>query len=142
MLLRHLLRRRMASSMPLIDGINVLILLLFAIPIMDGVTGHLANAPWRTLGFVLWASLMTAFFIVAMGLAFWPLGRRFALTAAYGGGSRNNALLLAILPATVDPDYFLFIAAVQVPIYTVPSVMQPICRWLLRNEAHRIAPAD
>ena len=45
--------------------------------------------------------------------------------------SRNNALLLAALPATVDPDYFLFIAAVQFPIYLIPTLTQPIYRRLL-----------
>jgi hypothetical protein len=130
--LRLALRARLVQAGPSIDGIAVLVLLLFAIPIMDGVGAQLASQTWRTIGFVLWAAAITLAYIVVMGLVFLPFGRRFALTAAYGGGSRNNALLLAILPATVDPDYFLFIAAVQFPIYTVPTLMQPVCRRLLR----------
>jgi len=128
LLLRALVRGRREPAGRALDGIAVLVLLLFAIPIMDGAGVRLANETWRTLGFVFWSSLLTFAYIAAMALLFLPLGRRFALTAAYGGGSRNNALLLAILPATVDPDFFLFIAAVQVPIYTVPTLMAPLCR--------------
>lgn len=132
LLLRALTRGRREKAAPLLDGIAVLVLLLFAIPIMDGAGPQLANNTWRTLGFILWSSLLTIAYIALMALLFLPLGPRFALTAAYGGGSRNNALLLAILPTTVDPDFFLFIAAVQVPIYTVPTLMAPLCRRLLR----------
>ena len=131
LLLRAAIRRHRATAGPALNGVAVLVLLLFAIPIMDGAGVRLANETWRTLGFVAWSSLLTLAYIAAMALLFLPFGWRFALTAAYGGGSRNNALLLAILPASVDPDFFLFIAAVQVPIYTVPSLMAPLCRRLL-----------
>jgi len=59
------------------------------------------------------------------------LDRRSALTAGYCSGGRHNALLMAVLPVTADPDIFLFIAAVQVPIYLIPTLLQPLYRrWL------------
>jgi BASS family bile acid:Na+ symporter len=60
------------------------------------------------------------------------LDRRSALTAGYCSGGRNNGLLMAVLPAAANPDIFLFIAAVQVPIYVIPTLLQPIYRRLLR----------
>jgi BASS family bile acid:Na+ symporter len=39
---------------------------------------------------------------------------------------------MAVLPASVDADIFLFIAAVQFPIYLMPTLLQPIYRRLLR----------
>jgi len=39
---------------------------------------------------------------------------------------------MAVLPAAADPDIFLFIAAVQVPIYVIPTLLQPLYRRLLR----------
>ena len=62
------------------------------------------------------------------------LDRRTALTAGYCSGGRNNALLMAVLPVTADPDIFLFIAAVQVPIYVIPTLLQPLYRRLLRDD--------
>ena len=60
------------------------------------------------------------------------LDRRTALTAGYCSGGRHNALLMAVLPVTADPDIFLFIAAVQFPIYLMPALLQPFYRRLLR----------
>ena len=54
-----------------------------------------------------------------------------ALTAGYCSGGRHNALLLAVLPASADADIFLFIAAVQFPIYMIPTLLQPVYRRLL-----------
>lgn len=114
-----------------VDGMAVVILMIFAIPIMDGVLVQLVDRPWRTAGFVLWGFLATFAFVAAATLLFWPFGACRACTAGYGAGSRNNALLLAVLPATVDPDYFLFIAAIQFPIYLTPTMLQPVYRQLI-----------
>ena len=116
-----------------VDGMAVAILMLFAIPIMDGVLAQLAERPWRTAGFVLWGFIATFAFIAVAALLFWPFGAQRACTAGYGAGSRNNALLLAVLPATVDPDYFLFIAAIQFPIYLTPTLLQPVFQSVMRR---------
>ena len=74
----------------------------------------------------------------AMALLALPFAdRRMALTAGYCSGGRHNALLMAVLPATADPDIFLFIAAVQVPLYFTPALLQPLYRRLLG-----VAPGD
>ncbi|MBL8675090.1 MAG: hypothetical protein JNL07_09400 [Rhodospirillales bacterium] len=119
------------SAAPMVDGVAVVVLMLFAIPIMDGVTARILNEPLRTGGFVLAGFLATFAYMAASTALFWPAGRVAACTAGYAAGSRNNALLLAVLPATVDPDYFLFIAAIQFPIYLVPTIMAPVYRRLL-----------
>ena len=61
------------------------------------------------------------------------LDRRTALTAGYCTGGRHNPLLMAVLALTVDPDIFLFIAAVQVPIYVIPTLLQPLYLRLLKE---------
>ena len=38
---------------------------------------------------------------------------------------------MAVLPASADADIFLFIAAVQFPIYLIPTLLQPVYRRLL-----------
>lgn len=143
LVLRRVLARTPQAA-PRIDGIAVVILMVFAIPIMDGVLVRLREEPWRTATFVLWGFAATFTYVAVATLMFWPLGRRGACTAGYGSGSRNNALLLAVLPASVDPDFFLFIAAIQFPIYLTPTLLQPLYRRLLKPVPpnRREMPAD
>jgi BASS family bile acid:Na+ symporter len=115
-----------------IDGCAVLVLMLFAIPLMDGIVARALAEPVKLAGFV--AASFAGMFLcnAVMTLAALPFtDRRTALSAGYCSSGRNNALLMAVLPATADPDIFLFIAAVQVPIYVMPSLLQPIYRRLL-----------
>jgi BASS family bile acid:Na+ symporter len=132
LLLRRGLLARAPHAAARVDGAAVIILMVFAIPIMDGVLAHLRATPWRVAGFVFWGFAVTLVYVSAVTALFWPAGIRAACTAGYGAGSRNNALLLAVLPATVDPDYFLFIAAIQFPIYLTPTLLQPVYRRLMR----------
>jgi len=67
--------------------------------------------------------------------AFAWLGTRGALTAGLLLGNRNMGLLLAALPAGVNPDIGLFIAVAQIPIYTLPAASQPLLRRLLTGAA-------
>lgn len=131
LLLRKGVLDRAPHAAPRVDGMAVVILMVFAIPIMDGVLARILNEPWRTGGFVLWGFIATFAYVAIATLLFWPFGVQRACTAGYGAGSRNNALLLAVLPASVDPDYFLFIAAIQFPIYLTPTVLQPVYRGLI-----------
>ena len=49
----------------------------------------------------------------------------------------DSQFLMAVLPAAADPDIFLFISAVQIPLYVLPALLQPIYRRLLG-----VAPGD
>jgi BASS family bile acid:Na+ symporter len=120
-------RERLRHSGPAIDGLSVVVLMLFAIPLMDGIVARAAADPWKMAGFVgsAFAGMLVCNAVTVLAtLPF--LDRRTALTAGYCSGGRHNALLMAVLPVTVDPDIFLFIAAVQVPIYFMPTLLQPI----------------
>ncbi len=117
-----------------IDGCAVAVLMVFAIPLMDGIVARAAAEPVKIAGFIAGSFAGMALTNAVMTMSALPfLDRRTALTAGYCSNSRNNALLMAVLPATADPDIFLFIAAVQVPIYVMPALLQPLYRRLLRN---------
>lgn len=129
---------RTRAAGPVIDGLSVIVLMIFAIPLMDGIVARAEAAPWKLAGFIAGSfvgMLMTNVALALMALPF--VERRVALTAGYCSGSRHNALLMAVLPVTVDPDIFLFIAAVQVPLYLMPALLQPLYRRLLP-----VAPGD
>jgi len=115
------------------DGLSVIVLMIFAIPLMDGVVARAIAEPGKLAGFIAgaFAGMVLCNLIVTTGcLPFLP--RREALTAGYCSGGRHNALLMAVLPASADPDIFLFIAAVQFPLYLMPTLLEPVYRRLSR----------
>jgi predicted Na+-dependent transporter len=131
-LIRRALGRRVAEEAPTLDGLSVIVLMVFAIPLMDGVVALAFAQPIKLAGFVAGAfiGMILNNLVVAIGtLPF--LDRRDALTAGYCSGGRHNALMMAVLPASADADIFLFIAAVQFPIYLIPTLLQPVYRRLL-----------
>jgi predicted Na+-dependent transporter len=124
---------RLARSGSALDGLSVLVLMVFAIPLMDGVVARALAEPLKLGGFVAGAfagMLLNNLVMAAATLPF--LDRGSALTAGYCSGGRHNALLMAVLPATADADIFLFLAAVQFPIYLIPTLLQPLYRRLMR----------
>ena len=134
--IRRFLGPRLKDSGSTLDGLSVVVLMVFAIPLMDGVVARAAAEPLKLAGFVagafagmLLCNLVTTFITLPF------LDRRTALTAGYCSGGRHNALLMAVLPITADPDIFMFIAAVQFPIYLIPTLLQPLYRRLLPSSA-------
>ena len=130
--IRRWLGKRIVEEAATLDGLSVVVLMVFAIPLMDGVVAQAMAQPLKLAGFVAgaFAGMILSNLVVAAGtLPF--LDRRTALTAGYCSGGRHNALLMAVLPASADADIFLFIAAVQFPIYLIPMLLQPVYRRLL-----------
>ena len=130
--IRRFLGPRLAEAGTTLDGLSVAVLMVFAIPLMDGVMARALAEPVKLAGFVAGAfggMILCNFVMAAAALPF--LDRRTALTAGYCSGGRHNALLMAVLPASADADIFLFIAAVQFPIYLIPTLLQPLYRRLL-----------
>ncbi|TAJ37520.1 MAG: hypothetical protein EPO67_02780 [Reyranella sp.] len=131
--IRRWIGPRLKEQGPTLDGVSVIVLMVFAIPLMDGVVARALAEPLKLAGFIAGAfgGMILCNLVMALGtLPFLDL--RTALTAGYCSGGRHNALLMAVLPVTADPDIFLFIAAVQFPIYMIPTMLQPIYRRLLR----------
>lgn len=118
------LQRRAAA----IDGGFVLVMLLFAVAVMDGVADAALAAPLRVAG------LLALVFAASLGmqaigwLAFRVAGAGVATTIALACGNRNMALVLGAAPAAFDPDSFLFLALLQFPIYLLPALLRPVYR--------------
>jgi predicted Na+-dependent transporter len=127
---------RVARAAPLMDGVSVILLIGFAIAIMDGITARLTGDPAyiglvAALSFAVYIGMMAMSYGVFL-LAMPGVGRRAALSAGFVSGTRNLAIILAVLPASVDPDLPLFFAVGQFPIYILPMVLKPVFRRLLR----------
>jgi bile acid:Na+ symporter, BASS family len=115
-----------------INGANVLILLLLAIGIMDGVTKLILAHPGQVLLYA-GTALITSLTLQALSfLVFARLPRRPALTIGLVGGNKNMAVIWASLGAAATPELSLFFAAVQLPIYVLTK---PAYRRLMRTDA-------
>jgi BASS family bile acid:Na+ symporter len=116
----------------LLDGVNVVLLVVFAVGVMDGVTGRLIAEPGHVLLFTAAAFVLNAT-QQALGTAiFWIAGRRTALTVGLVFGYRNMALALAVLADVAPPDFLLYVAVAQLPMYMFPMITRPIYRRLLK----------
>jgi bile acid:Na+ symporter, BASS family len=122
------LTRRHAEPL---DGLAVLGLLLFAVAIMDGVTGMLLREPSFVLGCAVAVYGLNVGLQAAGSGAFAWLGRRGALTVGLCSGSGNLGLLLAAIADRASFELLVFVAAAQLPIYTLPVIQRPLYhRWL------------
>ena len=134
LLLRRLLgRKRVAALAVPIDGSVVLLMLVFVVAIMDGVTERAIERPDIALGWLAAAWLANPLLQCIGIAAFWRMGRQQALTVGLLTGNRNMGLLLAALPGTVDLDIAIFFGLAQIPMYVLPSLTKGLYRRLLQG---------
>jgi BASS family bile acid:Na+ symporter len=113
-----------------IDGLNVIVLLLFALALMGDVAVNTIERPLLVLG-LLALSTATTFGLSALtALVFWRVGPRTALPLAHAGGSRNTGLMLAAAAGLVPDLVWLYVALIQIPIYALPLIARPLVRKL------------
>jgi BASS family bile acid:Na+ symporter len=122
---------RIAALARPLDGIVVILLLIFAIAIMDGVTATLMARPGTVLLWLAAAFIANPLLQILGILAFSWLGRRGALTAGLITGNCNMGLILAALPPGTDFDVTLYFAIAQIPMYMLPALILPLYRRLL-----------
>lgn len=111
-----------------IDGAFVLVMLMFAVAVMDGVTAAVFTDPARVAGILALVFGASLAMQAAGWLVFRPTGPRTAGTLALVAGNRNMALVLGAAPAAFEPDTFLFLALLQFPIYLMPAMLRPLYR--------------
>ena len=122
-----------AAEARLLDGVNVVLLVVFAVGVMDGVTGRLFAEPRHVLLFTGAAFALNATQQAVGALAFWWAGRRTALTVGLVFGYRNMALALAVLADVAPRDFLLYVAVAQLPMYMFPMITRPVYRRLLKG---------
>jgi len=118
-------RERIARSGRTFDGIAACIMVLFVIPLFDGVGATILTDPMTTLRILILAftlNLGTSIAVLKLGEG--TLGRSRA--GAYGvlSGNRTVALYLAALP--YDPHFALFVALYQFPMYLTPLALDAL----------------
>jgi len=121
-----------------LDGVAVLGLLIFSIAIMDGATAMLLAEPRFVLACGLAVYGLNLGLQILGGMLFAWRGAHHALTLGLCSGNANLGLLLAALADRASHELLVFVAAAQLPIYTLPMIQRPLYRrWL----AGRTGPA-
>jgi hypothetical protein len=121
-----------------IDGINILVLIVFVAAVMGNVAGSFLADPMRTIGV---AALAFAIFFLLTGvtaLMFRSLGRERALAVGLMVSQRNMGLMVAATDGILPGTTWLYFALSQLPIYLSPQLLKPIVE---RLRAHRLASA-
>lgn len=111
-----------------IDGLNILLLLVFVTAVMGTVAGSFLAAPLK-VGAILFLSF--AVFFVFLGLTvliFKKLGRKHALALGLMVAQRNMGLMLAATAGALPAATWLYFALSQFPIYITPHLLRPIAR--------------
>lgn len=128
--------RRLAGASALearrdqIAGAFVLLMLVFALSIMDSVVDRLASAP-RDVAVYAAAAFAVNLGLQILGLAVLPwLGRDEGTAVVMMAGNRNMGVVIAALATPSDTDLFLFFALAQVPIFILPALLRPLYRRL------------
>lgn len=135
--------KRVESWAPQLDGLNVIMMITFAVAIMDGVTATLLDRPGFVLATTAAAFILNASLQLAGFLLFLPAGRQDALTIAVCSGYRNMGVVMAALAGQAPFEVLLFFAVGQFPIYILPWALSPVYRKLGagRDDGADVPPA-
>ncbi|NQW10603.1 MAG: hypothetical protein HQ481_12075 [Alphaproteobacteria bacterium] len=121
---------RLNRASDAIDGGFVLIMLVFVVSVMDGVTATALADPGRIAGLAALVFTVSLVMQAAGFLLFLPAGRRTAATIGLTAGNRNMAVVLSAAPSAFAPEVFLYLAMLQFPIYLLPAILRPLYRRL------------
>jgi len=119
-----------------LDGIIVLLLWLCGVPLMDGITHKLVNDPYNTI-FLILLSFFVYIGLMLLGTLFsLVIWRNWRDAASLGltSGSRNLAVIIVVLPASVDPEVVLYFALAQFPIYIMPAILKYFGSRFLKSD--------
>ena len=111
-----------------IDGLNILLLLVFVTAVMGTVAGSFVADPLKVTAVLL---LSFAVFFVFLGLTvliFKKLGRGRALALGLMVAQRNMGLMLAATAGVLPAATWLYFALSQFPIYITPHLLRPMAR--------------
>lgn len=115
--------RRKASS-GIFDGLNVIIMVVFAIALMDGIPARVIAQPAYALGLAVLATALHIVLNLITVAAFWRTGRQRAYTFGYSHSGRNIAVVMSVLGSAAPDDAWLFFAMLQFPIYCLPMLLR------------------
>ena len=113
-----------------IDGLSVVLLFIFALAVMGGVTLRFLSEPLFVLALVVFSFALALGLTAVTTLVFARAGRERAFALGLACGHRNLGLMLAATGGAVPDLVWLYFGIAQFPIYLVPQLLKPIARRL------------
>jgi BASS family bile acid:Na+ symporter len=135
-LIRRLAGHRLAALAPEVGGVTVIVMVLFAIAVMDGLVATAVADPMRVIRLTLVAIVAATLWAGIACLITWRLaGPTRALTFGLLAGNRNLGLVLGALGAAAPGEFTVYLAVAQLPIYLVPAVFGALARLAIRSRS-------
>lgn len=116
-----------------INGVNILILLVFVSAVMGSVAGSFWAAPLHVLGLLVFAFAVFFVLLGATMLVFRRYGAERALALGLMVSQRNMGLMVAATDGVLPGATWLYFALSQFPIYLAPQLLTPLARRLRTN---------
>jgi len=117
-------------------GVNVVMLVIFAVAVMDGVTAAFWASPSEILMLLLAACGAGVFWHLLGFALFKHQGLPVAYTAALLNGNRNMGLMLAVTLGTAGEAFALYVGIAQIPMYFAPLLLGPFVRRSFQERRH------
>jgi BASS family bile acid:Na+ symporter len=118
-----------------IDGLNVIVLFLFAVALMGDVLTNTIAQPLYVLGLLALGCLVTFGLCALTVLVLIRLDWHTAVPLAHAAASRNTGLMLAAAAGAVPEMVWLYMALLQIPIYSLPLIIKPLLRRFAQQAA-------
>jgi len=111
-----------------IDGLNIVLMLVFVTAVMGTVAGSFLAAPLKVLGLALFAFAVFFALFGITALIFRSVGHDHALALGLVVSQRNMGLMLAATDGALPGLTWLYFALSQFPIYMSPQLLKPLVR--------------
>ncbi len=111
-----------------INGVNILLMLVFVTAVMGDVVPQLIANPRMVAEIALLAFGVFFALLLLTTLAFWRAGRTQALSLGLMASQRNMGLMLAATDGVLPGATWLYFALCQFPIYLSPIILKLIVR--------------
>jgi BASS family bile acid:Na+ symporter len=137
---RVISRATIARRKDLLDGINILILLVFVSSVMGSMAGEILDRPVVALGLAVLAFAVVVLTLAATMFLFRKSGPARALALGVMAAQRNTGLMLAATAGSVPELVWLYFGFVQFPMYLLPQLLQPLARRATAAAAGGVRP--
>jgi predicted Na+-dependent transporter len=122
---------KIAANKGAIDGISVLLLLLFGIAAMDGVIARTIKEPLLVAGLSALAFAIAIGIYVLTALLFWREGLKKSLALGFSSAHRNMGVMVAAAGSGLPELTWIYFAVAQFPIYLLPALAAPVVHRLM-----------
>lgn len=113
-----------------LDGLNVVVLMVFIAAVMANVAASVWAMPLIVLGLAVLGVGVFLAVLVASALLFVRAGREQAFALGFMASQRNMGLMLGAVGGGLPDLVWLYFATCQLPIYLSPMLLKPLARRL------------